>query len=101
MIKITKTDWRPFIELHTHPNNNLLYFDINVRPISLITQEDHTEVILEYGKFIVKESAKDIIKAVDRLIKIEADRKLEEAKKYREETEARAARFQQQLMEKK
>jgi hypothetical protein len=101
MIKITKTDWRPFIELHTHPNNNLLYFDINVRPISLITQEDHTEVILEYGKFLVKESAKDIIKAVDRLIKIEADRKLEEAKKYREETEARAARFQQQLMEKK
>ena len=101
MIKITKTDWRPFIELHTQPNNNLLYFDINVRPISLITQEDHTEVILEYGKFLVKESAKDIIKAVDRLIKIEADRKLEEAKKYREETEARAARFQQQLMEKK
>ena len=99
MIKITKNDWRPFIELTADSDNSVIYFDINTRPVYMIQRETNTEVITEYGKFIVKERAKDIIKSVDRLIQAEANRKLEEAKKYREETEARVAEFQNRLKE--
>ena len=89
MIKITKNNWRAFIELTTiseDGDNGVLYFDVTKRPL-IIQDKDCT--YLEFGDIgtvSVKEKAKDIIKAVDKLIAEEADRKMEEAKKNAEET---------------
>ena len=94
-IKITKTSWRPFIEL-TDAGDNTLYFDVNGK-VFLSQQSDGTEVIVGESKFKVKQSAKDILKAVEELIKDEQDRKLEEAEAYRKATEERASKLAMKL----
>ena len=99
-IKITKTSWRPFIELHAVPKNEgdfieTLYFDVTKRPLIVQTENG---TLLHFGDntaVLVQESVKDILKAVEKLIKEEQDKKVEEAKKYVAETQARVAAFKE------
>lgn len=95
MIKITKNNWRPFIELTPvsckEDSEDILYLDVTKRPI-IIQSKEGTIIHVDDVDLVVKESAKDIFKAVDKLIAEEAERKQEEAKKYAEETFARVAK---------
>lgn len=93
MIKITKNNWRPFIELTAVAGDMsecTLYFDVTKRPL-IIQDENRTLLHFEEGDIIVKEKAKDIIKAVDKLIAAEQDRKAEQAKEYMKATQERVA----------
>lgn len=80
MIKITKNNWRAFIELHLMKNDgtesgDLLYFDITKRPVMIQQAEGGTAMILSDAcSVVVKEDMKDILKAVDKLIKEERER---------------------------
>ena len=102
MIKITKNNWRPFIELtalsiHGGDDDGVFYFDVTKRPL-IIQQKDNT--LLDFGDsgaVFVKESAKDIIKAVDKLIAAEAEARQEEARRNMEETMARVAATEQTM----
>lgn len=103
MIKITKTNWRPFIELtavDSAGGEATFYFDVTKRPL-IIQQEDTTLLCFDdTAQISVKEKAKDIFKAVDKLIAAEAERKMEEAKRYAEQTMARVAATGKALGEK-
>lgn len=91
MINITKTRWRPFIELHQVDTDCLVYFDVTKHP-TVIQYDDGTELYFNMNdSIIVKESAVEIIEAVDRLIEEEQDRKAEQAKEYFAATQARVA----------
>lgn len=93
MIKITKNNWRPFIELTTLAEDGeegTLYFDVTKRPVLVQTKES-TIIHVDECDIIVKEKAKDIIKAVDKLIAAEQDRKAEQAKEYMKATQERVA----------
>ena len=88
MIDIVKNSWRPFILLHDKEGREV-YFDVTKKPT--ITQyEDCTELYMNANEYVdVKESAKDIIAAVDAMIADEQQKKAEEAVKYMEQTKAR------------
>lgn len=88
MIDIVKNSWRPFILLHDKEGREV-YFDVTKKPT--ITQyEYYTELFIDVNEYIaVKESAKDIIAAVDAMIADEQQKKAEEAVKYMEQTKAR------------
>ena len=93
MIKITKNNWRPFIELTTIAEDGeegTFYFDVTKRPI-LVQTKDCTIFHVDECDMNIKESVKDIIKAVDKLIAAEQDRKAEEAKEYMKATQERVA----------
>ena len=90
MIKITKNNWRPFIELTPiNDDNAIFYFDVSKRP--LIVQSPGQD-----GSVRVKESVKDIIKAVDKMIE---DNKKAEAERNEAELAARMALYEQQKAE--
>lgn len=81
MIKITKTDWRALIELHLmkatengqEDSGDILYFDVTKRPLMIATQEGYTVLVFDdTTSLVVKESMKDILKTVDKLIAQEA-----------------------------
>ena len=88
MIDIVKNSWRPFILLHDEDGCEV-YFDVTKKPT--ITQyEDCTALYMNASEYVdVKESAKDIIAAVDAMIADEQQKKAEEAVKYMEQTKAR------------
>ena len=87
MIEIVENSWRPFILLHDEAGCEV-FFDVNRRPI--ITQfEDGTSLDLGDTIINVKESARDIIEAVNRMIKIEADKKAAQWEANMAETAAR------------
>lgn len=88
MIDIVKNSWRPFILLHDKEGREV-YFDVTKKPT--ITQyEYYTELFIDVNEYMtVKESAKDIIAAVDSMIADEQQKKAEEAVKYMEQTKAR------------
>lgn len=93
MIKITKNNWRPFIELTTVAEDGeegTLYLDVTKRPI-LVQTKENTIIHVDECDMAVKEKVKDIIKAVDRLIAAEQDRKAEQAKEYMKATQERVA----------
>lgn len=93
MIKITKNNWRPFIELTTIAEDGeegTFYFDVTKRPI-LVQTKDCTIFHVDECDMNIKESVKDIIKAVDKLIAAEQDRKAEQAKEYMKATQERVA----------
>lgn len=97
MIKITENKWRPFIELTLDdPDPCTLYLDVTKRPI-IIQQPNCTSISFDEVTYLVKESAKDIIAAVDKLIEDEQDKKAEEARQYMEATMARAAETKKRL----
>lgn len=93
MIKITKNNWRPFIELTPIADDGdegTLYFDVTKRPV-LIQTKENTIIYVDDCDILVKEKAKDIIKAVDKLIAAEQDRKAEQAREYMKATQERVA----------
>lgn len=87
MIEIYENSWRPFIVLHDEAGCEV-FFDVTKRPI--ITQLDDS-TLLDIGDtdIYVKETAKDIIAAVDKMIKIEADKKAAQWEANMAETMAR------------
>ena len=92
MIKITKNNWRPFIELTTDTEDAAtVYFDVTKRPIIIQTATGTILDLGQDGSVLVKESAKDIIKAVDKLISAEQERKAKQAEEYMLATQARVA----------
>lgn len=84
MIKITKTNWRAFIELNLMngdgtESGDVLYFDVTKRPNMVATKEGNTLLMFsDTVSMVVKESMKDIIKAVDKLIKEEKEKQAAE-----------------------
>lgn len=96
MIKIVENSWRPFILLHDTEGCEV-YFDVTKRPT--ITQyEDCTELYMSDSEhFDVKESAKDIIDVVNKMIEAEQIKKAEEAAKYMAQTKARVAETEKQI----
>lgn len=73
MIEIVENSWRPFILLHDEEGCEV-FFDVTKRPI--MTQfDDSTLLDLGDTNVYVKESARDIIEAVNKMIKLEADKK--------------------------
>lgn len=97
MIKITKNNWRPFIELTpTNDDSAIFYFDVSKRPLIVQSSEG---TILDFGQdgsVVVKEKVKDIIKAVDKMIE---DNKKAEAERNEAELAARMALYEQQKAE--
>lgn len=101
MIKITKTNWRPLIELHGVPKDEgafeeTFYFDVTKRPIIIQTEKG---TLMHFGDdvaILVKESVKDILKAIDKLIAAEQDKKAQEAEEYMKATQARVASLKAQ-----
>lgn len=101
MIKITKNNWRPFIELTTATEDEAtVYFDVTKRPIIIQTASGTILDFGQEGSVLVKESAKDIIKAVDKLIAAEQERKAKQAEEYMLATQARVAETAKALGEK-
>lgn len=87
MIEIYENSWRPFIVLHDEEGCEV-FFDVTKRPI--ITQfEDSTLLDLGDTSVYVKETAKEIIAAVDKMIQIEADKKAAQWEANMAETMAR------------
>ena len=106
-VKITKNNWRPFIELTpviekdgvVTETGNKLYFDVTKRPV-LVEEPNCTVMILsDTVTIVVKESVKDILKAVDKMIKDEADKQAAEASKYMQQTAERVAATKAKLEE--
>lgn len=92
MINITDNKWRAFIELTAVSEDGgtgTFYFDITRRPL-IIQQDDGTAMLFDDATIVVKESAKEIIEACDRLVEMEQDKKAAEARAYMEATMARA-----------
>lgn len=87
MIEIVENSWRPFILLHDEEGCEV-FFDVTKRPI--ITQfDDSTLLDLGDTSVYVKESARDIIEAVNKMIKIEADKKAAQWEANMQQTAAR------------
>ena len=70
MIKITKNNWRAFIELHVMKiegegyvdSGDVLYFDVTKRPIMVQQAEGNTALIFsDTTAVVVKESMKEIL----------------------------------------
>lgn len=98
MITITETKWRPFIELTAESGNpTTFYFDVTKRPL-IFAEPDRTVMQFDEGAVVVKESVKEILEAVDKLIDMEADKKAEAAKKYMAAT-LESAKKTQELIE--
>lgn len=87
MIEIYENSWRPFIVLHDEEGCEV-FFDVTKRPI-IIQLDDSTCLDLGDTTVYVKETAKDIIAAVDKMIKIEADKKAAQWEANMAETMAR------------
>lgn len=97
MIKITKNNWRPFIELTPDADDNaIFYFDVSKRPLIVQSPEGTLLDFGQDGSVLVKEKVKDIIKAVDKMIE---DNKKAEAERNEAELAARMALYEQQKAE--
>ena len=57
----------------------------------IISYPDFTALIYDHHSILVKESAKDIYKIIDKMVKDEQDRKAEQARQYMEATQERVA----------
>lgn len=100
MIKQIKTTWRPLIELTEMRYDDQTAtatetggkFHMNVLNVPhIISYPDFTALVYEHFTILVKESAKDIYKVIDKMVEDEQKRKAEEAHKYYEATQQRVA----------
>lgn len=97
MIKFTETNWRPFIELTDLGTRNTVYFDVTT-VLCIVQGNGYTTIYLKNNEHLfVKESAEDIIKAVDKMIEEEAARKTEQARKFMEDTQKRVKEFGEKM----
>lgn len=93
--------WRPFIQLHEVGTDRIIHFDMT-RRVDLIEDKNYTLIVYDDKHlYKVKESVADIIKDCEEIIDDAAKKKIEEAKKYREQTEAKVIEFQKHLDEMK
>ena len=100
MIKQIKTTWRPLLKLTevmidkdtavvTETGNE---FHLNVLDVPhIISNPNWTALIYDHHTILVKESAKDIYKAVDKMVEEEQDRKAKQAEEYMKATQERVA----------
>ena len=100
MIKQIKTTWRPLLKLTevmidkdtaavTETGNE---FHLNVLDVPhIISNPNWTALIYDHHTILVKESAKDIYKAVDKMVEEEQERKAKQAEEYMKATQARVA----------
>lgn len=98
MLKTIKTTWRPLIEL-----TELKYdektdtveetggkFHMNVLNVPhIISYDKFTALVYDHFTILVKESAKDIYKTVDKMVEDEQERKAKQAHEYFEATQKR------------
>lgn len=102
LINITENKWRAFIELSSYnPQNNeddgVFYFDITRKPLMTAAKDGSTFLKFQEGMICVRESVKDILEAIDRLIEAEQEKKAKEAREYMEATAARVAQTEKML----
>ena len=102
MIKQIKTTWRPLLKLTevmidkdtgvvTETGNE---FHLNVLDVPhIISNPNWTALIYDHHTILVKESAKDIYKAVDKMVEEEQDRKAKQAEEYMKATQQRVAQY--------
>ena len=105
MIKQIKTTWRPLLKLTevvlqpgekpedpqkiVETGNE---FHLNVLDVPhIISSPNFTALIYDHHTILVKESAKDIYKAVDKMVEEEQDRKAKQAEEYMKATQQRVA----------
>ena len=99
MIKQIKTTWRPLLkltELAADKDGNFTEtgneFHMNVLDIPhIISNPNWTALIYDHHTIVVKESAKDIYKAIDKMVEEEQERKAKQAEEYMKATQARVA----------
>jgi len=100
MIKQIKTTWRPLLRLTEvvidKDTANVIEtgneFHLNVLDVPhIISNPNWTALVYDHHTILVKESAEDIYKAVDKMVKEEQDRKAKEAEEYMKATQARVA----------
>lgn len=105
MIKQIKTTWRPLIELtevtlvsddKDNSTNTVKEtggkYHMNVLDVPhIISYPEFTALVYDHHSILVKESAKDIYKIIDKMVEDEKTRKAEEAHKYFEATQKRVA----------
>lgn len=99
MIKQIKTTWRPLLkltELAADKDGNIKEtgneFHLNVLDVPhIISNPNWTALIYDHHTILVKESAKDIYKAIDKMVEEEQERKAKQAEEYMKATQARVA----------
>lgn len=105
MLKQIKTTWRPLIELtevqiipasKEGASDQLVEtgnkYHMNVLDVPhIISNPNFTALIYDHHTILVKESAKDIYKTIDKMVKDEQDRKAQQAHEYFEATQKRVA----------
>ncbi len=99
MIKVIKTTWRPLLRLtevlidkegKVTETGNEFHFNVLDVP-HIVSNPNWTALVYDNHTIVVKESAEDIYKAVDKMVKEEQDRKAKEAEEYMKATQARVA----------
>lgn len=107
MIKQIKTTWRPLLKLTevvidkdtgavTETGNE---FHLNVLNVPLIMSNPQwTALIYDHCTVLVKESAKDIYKAVDKMVEEEQDRKAKQAEEYMKATQERVQKYSDKVV---
>lgn len=102
MIKQIKTTWRPLLRLTEvvidkdtaqviETGNE---FHLNVLDVPhIISNPNWTALVYDHHTILVKESAKDIYKAVDKMVEEEQDRKAKQAEEYMKATQQRVAQY--------
>lgn len=69
-------------------------FHLNVLDVPhIISNPNWTALIYDHHTILVKESAKDIYKAVDKMVEEEQDRKAKQAEEYMKATQQRVAQY--------
>jgi hypothetical protein len=99
MIKQIKTTWRPLLkltEVAVDKDGNISEtgneFHLNVLDVPhIISNPNWTALIYDHHTIMVKESAKDIYKAVDKMVEEEQERKKKQAEEYMKATQQRVA----------
>lgn len=105
MIKQIKTTWRPLLKLtevviqpgeKPEDPQKLVEtgneFHLNVLDVPrIISNPNFTALIYDHQTFLVKESAKDIYKAIDKMVEEEQERKAKQAEEYMKATQQRVA----------
>lgn len=107
MIKQIKTTWRPLIELtevalkpvkEDGTEQTIVEtggkYHMNVLDIPhIISYPSFTALVYDHHSILVKESAKDIYKIIDKMVAEEQDRKAKQAEEYMKATQQRVVDF--------
>ena len=74
-------------------------FHLNVLDVPhIISNPNWTALVYDHHTILVKESAKDIYKAVDKMVEEEQERKAKQAEEYMKATQERAAKYAENVV---